>query len=138
MIRAGMSVARINFSHGEFDFHAETMARIREAERQAGRRVAIMADLPGPKMRLGKIAAEPVQLETGAAFVLTTEEIAGDAQRVSVSFKELPRVVRPGDKLFLNDGLVHLQVERVSGSQVSCRVLAGGELRSRKGLNLPA
>jgi len=102
-----------------------------------GRRVAIMADLPGPKMRLGKIEPEPIQLRPGESFALTAEDIVGDARRVSMSFARLPKVVKPGDRLFLNDGLVQLVVERVAGNDVHCKVVVGGELRSRKGLNLP-
>ena len=137
LIRAGMNVARLNFSHGAFDDHAGRIARIRAAEAAAGRRVAIMADLPGPKMRIGTIATEPIELRQGDAFTLTAEEAEGSAARVSVSFARLPRVVKAGDRLFLNDGLVQLQVERVDGDDVRCRVVVGGELRSRKGLNLP-
>jgi pyruvate kinase len=137
LIRAGLNVARLNFSHGEFSKHAEVVKRIREAERATGRRVAIMADLPGPKMRLGKIEPEPIQLVPGDKFTLTNEDIVGDAHRVSTSFEPLPRVVKAGNRLFLNDGLVQLVVERVEGKDVHCLVAVGGELRSRKGLNLP-
>jgi pyruvate kinase len=96
-----------------------------------------MADLPGPKMRIGKIEPESIQLHAGENFILTVEEIVGTPQRVSVSLKSLPSVVKVGDRLFLNDGLVQLTVERVAGSEVHCRVSVGGELRSKKGLNLP-
>ena len=137
LIRAGMNVARLNFSHGDFTGHAERIARIRAAERASGQRVAIMADLPGPKMRVGKIEPEPIQLRSGESFALTTEDMVGSLQRVSMSFARLPEVVKPGDRLFLNDGLVQLVVERVSGNDVHCKVAVGGELRSRKGLNLP-
>jgi len=137
MLRAGMDVARLNFSHGTFEEHAARIARLRAAERATGRRLAILADLPGPKMRLGQIQPEPVELRAGAAFTLTTEDVVGDERRASVSFTRLPEVVRPGDRLFLNDGLVQLQVQRVSGAEVHCVVSVGGELRSRKGLNLP-
>jgi pyruvate kinase len=137
LIRAGLNVARLNFSHGDFTGHADCIARIRAAEKAAGRRVAIMADLPGPKMRLGRIDPEPIQLLPGESFTLTSEDIVGSRQRVSMSFAPLPRVVKPGDRLFLNDGLVQLVVERVAGGDVHCKVAVGGELRSRKGLNLP-
>ncbi len=137
LIRAGLNVARLNFSHGDLADHAERIKRIRSAAEAAGRRVAIMADLPGPKIRIGKIEPEPIQLHAGDKFILTTEEIAGTPQRVSVSFKRLPKVVKPGDRLFLNDGLVQLIVEHVSGGEVHCRASVGGELRSKKGLNLP-
>jgi pyruvate kinase len=137
LIRAGLNVARLNFSHGDFTGHAERIARIRAAERATGQRVAIMADLPGPKMRVGKIEPEPIQLLPGDAFTLTGEDIVGNAQRVSMSFPRLPQVVKPGDRLFLNDGLVQLVVQRVAGNDVHCKVAVGGELRSKKGLNLP-
>lgn len=137
LIRAGMNVARLNFSHGDFSKHAEVVLRIRDAARETGRRVAIMADLPGPKMRLGKIDPEPIQLLPGARFMLTNEDIVGNSQRVSMSFEPLPRVVKPGNRIFLNDGLVQLVVERAVGNDVECTVAVGGELRSRKGLNLP-
>jgi len=137
LIRAGMNVARLNFSHGDFAGHADVIGRIRAAEKATGRHVTIMADLPGPKMRVGRIDPEPVQLVTGAAFTLTSEEIVGNGLRVSMSFDPLPRVVKPGDRLFLNDGLIQLLVEYVEGCDVHCKVAVGGELRSRKGLNLP-
>ncbi len=137
LIRAGVNVARLNFSHGNPSKHAEVIRRVRDAARETGRRVAIMADLPGPKLRLGKIDPEPIQLLPGAHFTLTSEDIVGDTQRASTSFERLPRVVKPGDRIFLNDGLVQLVVERVAGNDVECSVAVGGELRSRKGLNLP-
>ncbi|MBV9645637.1 MAG: pyruvate kinase [Verrucomicrobia bacterium] len=137
LIRAGMNIARLNFSHGSFDQHAEVIKRIRAASKTTGRRVAIMGDLPGPKMRLGTINPDPVQLVAGAPFTLTSETIAGSARRVSMSFEPLSRVVKPGDRLFLNDGLVQIVVDRVEGNEVHCIVAVGGELRSRKGLNLP-
>jgi pyruvate kinase len=137
LIRAGLNVARLNFSHGDLTEHARRVERIRSAAKAVGRRVAIMADLPGPKMRIGKIEPESIQLQAGDNFTLTAEEIVGTRQRVSVSFKSLPRVVKSGDRLFLNDGLVQLTVERVAGSEVHCKVSVGGELRSKKGLNLP-
>ncbi len=137
LLRAGMDVARINFSHGDFDGHARVIAGLRDAAARTGRRLAIMADLPGPKMRLGLIAGEPVELRRGETFTLTTRETVGDASGASVDFERLPQVVRPGAALFLNDGLIQLEVERVSPDDVVCRVVAGGELRSRKGLNVP-
>ncbi len=137
LIRAGLDIARLNFSHGDFTSHAERITRMRAAERATGRRVAIMADLPGPKMRVGKIEPEPIELRANDIFTLTAEEVVGNAQRASMSFPRLPKVVKPGDRLFLNDGLVQLVVEQVAGHDVQCKVAVGGELRSRKGLNLP-
>src|SRR4051794_24360146 len=137
LIRAGVNVARLNFSHGSPSKHAEVIRHIRDVARETGRRVAIMADLPGPKLRLGKIDPEPVQLRVGDPFSLTTEDIVGNAQRASTSFQQLPRVVKPGNRIFVNDGLVQLVVDRVAGNVVECTIAVGGELRSRKGLNLP-
>jgi pyruvate kinase len=137
LIRVGMNVARLNFSHGDFVEHQAVIRRIRAASRATGRRVAIMADLPGPKIRLGQFAEEPVKLRAGDSFILTTEEIEGTVGRVSVTFAELPQAVRPGNRLFLNDGLIQLKVLESAGREVRCEVLIGGQLSSRKGLNLP-
>jgi pyruvate kinase len=137
MIRAGMDIARLNFSHGDFSGHKKVIANLRSVARSTGRRVAIMADLPGPKMRIGQLAEEPVDLKPGDRFSLTTEDIVGDASRASVSFPGLPEAVKAGDRLFLNDGMIELRVERVDGQDVHCEVRVGGLLLSRKGLNLP-
>ncbi len=137
LIRAGLNVARLNFSHGDFAGHAEVITRIRAASIATGRRVAIMADLPGPKMRLGKIEPGPIELKSGETFILTSDDIVGDHRRVSMSFEPLPRVVKPGDRLYLNDGLVQLLVQDVACNDVICTVAVGGKLSSRKGLNLP-
>jgi pyruvate kinase len=137
LVLAGMNVARLNFSHGDFDFHRSTVKRIRAVSRATGRRIAIMGDLPGPKMRIGELAEEPLELQPEARLTLTTEEILGTRERIGVSFSGLPSAVAPGDTLFLNDGFIQLKVLEVSGSEVHCRIQVGGELRSRKGLNLP-
>ncbi len=137
MILAGMNVARLNFSHGDFTTHKKVIDNLRAASRAVGRRVAIMADLSGPKMRIGKLREEPIELDPGDSFVLTTDEIDGDRGRMSVSFKRLPQAVKPGDALFLNDGIIQVEVVSITGNDVTCRVVVGGELRSRKGLNLP-
>lgn len=137
MIRAGLNVARLNFSHGEFTAHRRAIENIRAAAKTVGRRVGILADLPGPKMRIGRIGEEKIQLKAGDWFTLTTYDIVGDQRGVSVSFSRLPQVVKPGDLLSLNDGTVRLEVSSVQGADVVCTVKVGGELRSRKGLNLP-
>jgi pyruvate kinase len=137
MLLAGMNVVRLNFSHGDFSSHRTTIQKVRAASQATGRQVAIMADLPGPKMRIGQIAEEPIELKPGDSFTLTTEEIVGDAGRVSVSFALLPKAVKPGDKLYINDGYIEVEVKNIDGIDVHCNVLVGGRLRSRKGLNLP-
>jgi pyruvate kinase len=137
MIRAGMNIARLNFSHGDFESHRAVVRNLRAAASAAGKRLAIMGDLAGPKMRIGKLAQEPVELKPGDTFVLTTDDIVGDIGRASVTFKRLPQAVKSGDTLFLNDGVIQIDVSSVKGNDVICKVVVGGELRSRKGLNLP-
>jgi len=137
MIEAGMNVARLNFSHGDFASHKKIIENLRTASASLGRRIAIMADLSGPKMRIGTFASEPINLNQGDPFTLTTEDIVGDGNCVSVSFAGLPKSVKSGDTLFLNDGYIQLKVDEVKGNDVICKVMVGGELRSRKGLNLP-
>src|SRR5512135_2265722 len=137
MIRSGMNIARLNFSHGDFTSHEKTIKNLRAVSESTGQRLAIMADLPGPKMRIGQFSKEPIDLKIGDPFTLTTDNILGDQSRVSVSFSRLPQSVKPGDRLYLNDGLIQLEVVKVDRAEVACRVLVGGELRSKKGLNLP-
>jgi pyruvate kinase len=137
MISAGMNVARLNFSHGDFSYHAQIIKNIRAAAKALGRSVAIMADLSGPKMRIGKLEVEKIELKAGDKFTLTTEDIIGDQKRVSVSFARLPQVVKRGDLLSLNDGYIQLEVAEARAPDVVCVAKVGGELRSRKGLNLP-
>jgi pyruvate kinase len=137
IISAGMNVARLNFSHGEFAGHRQVIENIRAASSQMGRRVTIMADLPGPKMRIGTLGLEKIELKRDDQFTLTTDDVTGDQHRVSVTYSRLPHVVKPGNLLSLNDGFIQLEVKAVRGSDVVCVVRVGGELRSRKGLNVP-
>jgi len=137
MIRAGMNVARLNFSHGDFASHGEVIKKIRAAAEKTGKRVAIMADLPGLKMRIGNLKEDPITLEKNTRFTLTSEETLGNRERVSMTMKQLPGVVKKNDTLFLNDGLIQLRVEEVDGTEIHCTVIVGGRLRSRKGLNIP-
>jgi pyruvate kinase len=137
MIGAGMNIARLNFSHGDFESHGETIKKIREAALKTGRDIAILADLPGPKMRIGTFLKESVTLKKGEQFTLTTQKVSGDRTKVSITMKELPRAVKRGDTIFLNDGLIELRVEKSSATDITCRIMAGGVLRSRKGINIP-
>ncbi len=137
MIDAGMNIARLNFAHGDFNSHRQTIANIRATAQKMGRRVAIFGDLPGPKMRIGRLEDEPITLEKGQPFTLQTEEIVGNGRRVSMSFPDLPNVVQSGDKIFVNDGYIQLDVENVSAGEVNCRVLVGGDICSHKGINFP-
>ena len=136
MIRAGVNVVRLNFSHGKAEDHVERARLVRQASERAGREVAIMADLQGPKIRVGKFAEGKVLLAPGAPFVLDAARTEpGDLQGVGLDYKQLPRDVRPGDTLLLNDGLIVLTVEAVRGEAVHTRVKLGGELSNNKGIN---
>ncbi len=137
MIRNGMNVARLNFAHGDFEGHRKIIANIRSAAERTGERVAIMADLPGPKLRIGKITDEHVEIRRGQSFILQTDEIEGNSDRVSMSFEPLPEVIKPGDMIYLNDGFIQLKVDHVAGREVHTIVEVGGELRSFKGVNIP-
>ncbi|NIC41308.1 pyruvate kinase [Aquabacterium sp. A08] len=136
MVRAGVDVVRLNFSHGSAQDHIDRAERVRAAAQRAGREVAIMADLQGPKIRVGKFAEGRVQLHEGAPFVLDAARTTpGDAQGVGLDYKELPRDVKAGDTLLLNDGLIVLTVTRVAGAAVHTTVAIGGELSNNKGIN---
>ena len=137
LIEAGMDVARLNFSHGEQAFHAETIARIRAASAAAGKPVAILGDLQGPKLRVGVMQEGGVPLAEGETLVLTTEHITGGPGRVPVQYELLPEVVEPGDRILIDDGLLELIVTAVAGPEITTRVVTGGILNSNKGLNLP-
>jgi pyruvate kinase len=137
MISAGMNIARLNFSHGDFEYHGRVIKNIQEASKRVGKRIAIMADLPGPKMRIGNFSDDPITLKKDALFTLSVEDIVGNENRVSISMKQLPNALQKDNILFLNDGLIQLIVEKIQGTEIQCRVLMGGELRSKKGLNVP-
>ncbi|MCL5026758.1 MAG: pyruvate kinase [Chloroflexi bacterium] len=137
LIEAGMDVARLNFSHGTVEEHAASIAAIRSISERLGKPVAVLQDLPGPKIRTGRLAAPYVTLKDGASFTLTTDDIAGDEHRVSVTLPSLPHDVRPGHVIFLDDGALRLHVVSVSGNDVECLVIHGGVLRAEKGINVP-
>jgi pyruvate kinase len=136
MIAAKVSVVRLNFSHGKAQDHIDRAAMVREASRRAGREVAIMADLQGPKIRVGKFAEGKVWLENGTQFVLDGARTEpGDVSAVGLDYKELPRDVKAGDVLLLNDGLIVLDVTAIKGEAVHTVVRLGGELSNNKGIN---
>jgi pyruvate kinase len=137
MLHAGMDIARLNFSHNNFAWHKAVISNLRHAEREVGKKLLIMADLPGPKIRIGHLEEEPINLKQGDSFTLATNILVGNRQTVFVNFPHLTSVVKPGDVLFLNDGIVELEVVSIKDPVVHCHVLVGGELRSCKGLNLP-
>ncbi len=137
LLQAGMDVARLNFSHGSHEEHAQTFAALREAAAELKKPLAILADLQGPKIRTGVLAGGSVLLRSGQQFVITTAKILGDSTRVSTVFKPLPREVHAGDRILLSDGLIELRVQRVRGHEVICQVVNGGILGENKGINLP-
>jgi pyruvate kinase len=136
MIRAGVNVVRLNFSHGKAQDHIDRARLVREAAKRAGREVAIMADLQGPKIRVGKFAEGKIFLEPGQKFILDAQRVElGDIDAVGLDYKELPREVKAGDVLLLNDGLIVITVDAVRGEQVHTTVKLGGELSNNKGIN---
>jgi pyruvate kinase len=137
LIHHGMNIARLNFAHGTLDEHRKVIARIRAAAQKTGHRIALLGDLPGPKMRIGQLSADPVTLKKGATIILTTDPIPGDEQQITVNFPDLPQTVKKGDLVFLNDGFIQLKVEKTTSKEIQCRVLVGGPLHSHKGLSLP-
>lgn len=137
LIRAGMDVARLNFSHGTQAEHLEVMTVVRRIAEGLGRSVAILQDLAGLKIRTGEIASGAVTLEAGAPFILTTRQVLGSRQEVSVGYANLTKDVQPGDTLLLSDGDLQLEVIATTEEDLHCRVITGGKLASRKGIHLP-
>jgi pyruvate kinase len=137
LIRAGMNVARINFSHGDYAFHRRVIRKIRQLERKLDAPVAILQDLPGPKIRIGAVAGDHVRLQTRRPFVLTTRKILGTELAVSVNFARLTRTVKKGDPILLGDGEIELEAVQISRDEVKCRIVVGGVLGSHKGIHFP-
>jgi pyruvate kinase len=137
LIDEGMDVARINFSHGDYADHAASIAAVRAEAQKRGRPVAVLQDLQGPKIRVGRFVEGKVELEPGAEITITTRDVPGTAQIVSTTYDGLPHDVHPGDVLLLDDGLLSLEVIDVEGPDVATRVLIGGTLKNNKGINLP-
>ena len=137
LIQAGMNVARLNMSHGEHSVHAESYANVRRASNELGAGVGIVADLQGPKIRLGRFSDGPVLLEDGAEFTITTEDVDGDVTQCSTTHKGLPGDCNVGDAVLVDDGKVKLEVVEVEGPRVLTRVIEGGPVSNNKGINLP-
>lgn len=137
LLAAGANGVRINMSHGTHEEKAEDIRRARAAALKLNLQLAVLVDLSGPKIRTRQQEGQPVALETAALFTLTTRLVDGDANQVSTNYPDLPRVVGPGDRLLLDDGAIALSVERTNETDVLCRVINGGLLGERKGINLP-
>nr|HPJ26080.1 pyruvate kinase [Synergistaceae bacterium] len=138
MAEEGMDVARFNFSHGEYEGHARNLELVRRVEKERKRPLAALLDTKGPEIRTGLLEGhEPVYLENGQVFCLTSRTVEGSSREVSLSYAELPREVSPGMDIFIDDGTLQLQVEEIRGEDIFCRVVVGGELGERKGINIP-
>ena len=137
LIDAGMSVARLNFSHGTHDDHARMLQIVRSEAERRGKAIATLLDLQGPKIRVGKIANGQIELRPGAELTITTENIVGDEKRVSTTYQGLPRDVKAGDHILLDDGYLSLAVTAVVDREVRTVVITGGILKNNKGINLP-
>ena len=137
MMRRGMTIARINFSHGTLEEHRQTIASIRVVADRLGRRCPILVDLPGPKIRVGKLETEPLLLTKKTEVTLTTRDVLGTPTLIPVTYQRLPESVSPGSVIYLNDGFIALEVMAILRDEVRCTVTTGGNLLSRKGLNLP-
>src|SRR5271169_331579 len=138
LLRLGMDVARLNFSHGTHEDHAHNIQALRRAAEREGRTVCIMQDLQGPKIRTGPLERhEPVLLKTGSVVIITPQDVPGTAERISTTFPDLARELTPGARILLSDGLIELRVRGTRGKDVLCDVLNGGMLGEHKGINLP-
>ena len=138
LIAAGMDVARLNFSHGTHQEHAQSIVMLRDAAAEYKKPLAILADLQGPKIRTGALAGGgTVLLRAGQKFIITIAKVLGDSTRVNTTFQPLPREVKSGDRILLSDGLIELRVEKTTRSEVICQVVNGGVLGEHKGINLP-
>jgi pyruvate kinase len=137
LLRAGMNVARLNFSHGTQDEHKRRIKSIRQAAKETGLNVAIMLDTKGPEIRLGYFIEEPVYLKEGDQVTLTTEPIKGDKKRIPITYAGLPGDIRKGDTILVADGLIAMRVLSATDTEILCTVMNGGELTSQKGVNVP-
>lgn len=137
LIRAGMNVARLNFSHGDHNFHRGLIRKIRHLERQLRRQIAVLQDLPGPKIRIGPVAGDRVRLQNRQPFVLTTKKILGTQAAVSVDFPGLTKALKKGDPILLGDGEIELEAVQITNNEVKCRIVVGGILGSHKGIHFP-
>ncbi|GLX69588.1 pyruvate kinase [Paenibacillus glycanilyticus] len=137
LIKAGMNVARLNFSHGDFEEHGNRIKNIKIANKELGSNVAILLDTKGPEIRLGKLKEEPIELVAGERVALTTEEILGDINRVPITYNNLPNDVTVGSTILIDDGLIGLTVEEVQGTEIFCRINNSGQIKGKKGVNVP-
>ena len=137
LIQNGMDAARINFSHGTYETHAETIAKLKQAREELNAPIPLILDTKGPEIRVKTFKEDKVRLEEDATFTLTTREVEGDVNIVSVTYADLPKDVHRGSRILIDDGLIELKVEDITETDVVCKVVNGGVVKSRKGVNLP-
>ncbi|ETT64851.1 pyruvate kinase [Paenibacillus odorifer] len=137
LILAGMNVARLNFSHGDFEEHGARINTIRQASKELNKTVAILLDTKGPEIRTGKLEVEPIELVQDEYLTLTTEEILGTQDRISITYSELPNDVQVGSIILIDDGLIGLTVVDIQGTEIKTRIVNGGTIKSKKGVNVP-
>ncbi len=137
LIKAGMNVARLNFSHEDHEAHGKAITIIRQKAKELGKSVAILQDLAGPKIRTGKLLNGPILLKAGASFILTSRQVDGDINEVGLTYKGLPGDVNRGDTLLLADGAIELEISDIKDTDIHCKVIVGGSMGSNKGINLP-
>ena len=137
LLKAGMNIMRLNFSHGDFEEHGRRITNLRAVNEETGLNALVLQDLAGPKIRIGAFSSEYIELEAGQNFVLTTEEIVGDINRVSVNYKTLHEEVSSGHHIFVHDGKKKLEVLEIKEREIICKVLVGGKLGHKRGVNLP-
>lgn len=137
LIHAGLDVMRLNFSHGDFAEHEERVRNLEAAMKKTGKTVAVLQDLSGPKIRIGEFSTERVDLVPGETFVLTTEKIVGDKNKAYINYPLLPKEVKVGGTILLDDGKKRLEITKIKGNEVHCKIIVGGNTKGRRGVNLP-
>lgn len=138
LIEAGMNVARLNFSHGDFQEHGTRVERIKKLREEMGKPVALLLDTKGPEIRTGEVENDYIELETGKNITLTTQNIVGNAEKISISYNKLPEMVESGNTILLDDGLINLQVKSVPDNEnIICEVMNDGSIKSKRGVNVP-
>lgn len=137
LTKAGLNVARMNMSHGDHAEHGMKIDNVREVNKNLNSKVAVLVDLAGPKIRIGDFDTEKVTLVEGKKIILTTEKVVGNVNKVFVNYEKLPQELKKGNIIMLNDGKNKLIVEGIKGQEITCKILVGGDVRSRRGVNLP-
>ena len=137
LMKAGMNVARFNFSHGSHEEHKAKFARVLKVSGELGVSVATLLDTKGPEIRLRDFAAGKVELKAGQDFILTTEEILGDETKASITYKNLKEDVKEGSHILIDDGKIEMEVKKIEGEEIVCKVLNGGMVSNHKGINVP-